>query len=59
MKEQLEKLVLQLYRSGIRYSEAVREFQSIFILTVYCESKERIRLGLRGNWGCTATRCGA
>ncbi len=39
MKEQLEKLVLQLYRSGIRYSEAVREFQSIFILTVLREHK--------------------
>ena len=34
MKEQLEKLVLQMYSSGIRYSEAVREFQRIFVLTV-------------------------
>lgn len=34
MKEQLEKLVLQMYRCGIGYSEAVREFQKIFILTV-------------------------
>ena len=39
MKEQLEKLVLQMYRSGIRYSEAVREFQSAFILTVLQEHK--------------------
>ena len=39
MKEQLEKLVLQMYRSGIRYSEAVREFQSVFILTVLREHK--------------------
>ena len=34
MKEQLEKLVLQTYRSGIRYDEAVREFRKAFILTV-------------------------
>ena len=39
MKEQLEKLVLQMYRSCIRYSEAVREFQSVFILTVLREHK--------------------
>ncbi len=39
MKEQLEKLVLQMYRSGIRYSEAVREFQRVFILTVLREHK--------------------
>ena len=39
MKEQLEKFVLQMYRSGIRYSEAVREFQSIFILTVLREQR--------------------
>src|SRR5439155_7767281 len=58
VKEQLEKLVLQMYRSGIRYSESVREFQSVSFLP-YCESKERIRLGLRRNWGCTATPCGA
>src|SRR5439155_10767290 len=28
-----------MYRSGIRYSEAVREFQSVFILTVLREHK--------------------
>jgi len=39
VKEQLEKLVLQMYRSGIRYSEAVREFRSVFILTVLREHK--------------------
>ena len=39
MKEQLEKLVLQMYRSGIGYSKAVREFQSVFILTVLREHK--------------------
>jgi Fis family transcriptional regulator, factor for inversion stimulation protein len=39
VKEQLEKLVLQMYRSGIRYSEAVREFQSVFIITVLRDQK--------------------
>ena len=34
MKEQLEKLVLQMYRSGTQYSEAVREFQRAFITAV-------------------------
>jgi Fis family transcriptional regulator, factor for inversion stimulation protein len=34
MKEQLEKLVLQMYRSGTAYSEAVREFQKTFIIAV-------------------------
>jgi Fis family transcriptional regulator len=39
VKEQLEKLVLQMYRSGIRYEEAVREFQKAFILAVLREHK--------------------
>jgi Fis family transcriptional regulator, factor for inversion stimulation protein len=39
VKEQLEKLVLQMYRSGIRYSEAVDEFQRVFILIVLRERK--------------------
>ncbi len=34
MKEQLESVVLQMYRAGVRCSEAVREFQRAFILTV-------------------------
>jgi DNA-binding NtrC family response regulator len=34
VKEQLEKLVLQMYRSGTAYSEAVREFQKAFIIAV-------------------------
>jgi Fis family transcriptional regulator, factor for inversion stimulation protein len=34
VKEQLEKLVLQMYRSGILYSEAVWEFQKAFVVTV-------------------------
>ena len=34
MKDQLESVVLQMYRAGVRCSEAVREFQKTFILTV-------------------------
>ena len=37
MKEQLEKLVLQMHRSGTPYSEAVREFQKAFIIVVLRE----------------------
>ncbi len=34
MKERLESVVLQMYRAGVRCSEAMREFQKTFILTV-------------------------
>ena len=34
MKEELESVVLQMYRAGVRCSEAVREFQKAFILAV-------------------------
>jgi DNA-binding protein Fis len=34
VKEQLEKLVLQMYRIGTSYSEAVREFQKAFLIAV-------------------------
>lgn len=34
MKDQLEALVVQMFRSGITYSEAVCEFKKKFILTV-------------------------
>ena len=39
MKDQLEALVLQMYRSKILYSEGVREFKKRFILTVLEENK--------------------
>ena len=39
MKDQLEALILQMYRSGILYNEAVREFKKRFILTVLQENK--------------------
>ena len=34
MKDQLESVVLQMYKAGVQCSEAVREFQKAFILTV-------------------------
>ena len=34
MQEQLERVVLQMYKAGVRCSEAVRECQKAFILTV-------------------------
>ena len=38
MKDQLEALIAQMHRSGILYSEAVREFKKRFILTVLQEN---------------------
>ena len=39
MKDQLEALILQMYKSNILYSEAVREFKKCFIATVLEENK--------------------
>jgi Fis family transcriptional regulator len=39
VKDQLETLVLQMYKSNILYSEAVREFKKRFILAVLQENK--------------------
>ncbi len=39
MKEQLEALVLQMVRSGIRYGEAVREFKKAFLTKVLVENR--------------------
>jgi len=38
VKDQLEALVSQMHKSGILYSEAVREFKKRFILAVLQES---------------------
>ena len=38
MKDQLEALVSQMYKSGILYSEAVREFKKRYILAVLQEN---------------------
>ncbi len=54
MKDQLESVVLQMYRAGLCCSEAVREFQRAFILTVLkdqrgnqCKAAEK--LGIHRN----------
>jgi Fis family transcriptional regulator, factor for inversion stimulation protein len=39
MKEQLEALIIQMYNSGIRYSESVREFKKSFILAALRENQ--------------------
>lgn len=39
MKDQLEALIGQMYRSGITYSEAVSEFKKKFILAVLIDNK--------------------
>jgi Fis family transcriptional regulator, factor for inversion stimulation protein len=54
VKDQLEALILQMYRSNILYSEAVREFKKRFIVTVLEEnrgnqSKAARELGMHRN----------
>jgi len=39
VKVQLENITLQMYRDGTVYSEAVREFQKVFVLTALKEQK--------------------
>jgi len=39
VKDQLEALILQMYKSNILYSEGMREFKKRFILTVLQENK--------------------
>lgn len=39
MKAELELLVSQMYERGLRFEEALREFQSVFILTVLRDNK--------------------
>ena len=39
MKAQLETLVLEMYRGGILYSEAVHEFKKAFVTAVLRENK--------------------
>ena len=38
MKDQLEALIQQMHKSGILYSEAVREFKKRFIMAVLQEN---------------------
>ena len=39
MRDQLENLVQQMYKSNILYAEGVREFKKRFVLTVLHENK--------------------
>ena len=38
LKEELEQIVLHMYRSGLQYSRAIREFQKTFLATVLREA---------------------
>ena len=54
MEDHLENLVLRMYKGGILYSEAVREFQKVFVLTVLREqnwnqTRAAETLGVGGN----------
>ncbi len=63
MKEEFERLVLQMYRNGLLYSEAVREFQRTFLSTVLREENanqvkaaKRLRIHRkRSSYGKTGT----
>ena len=39
MKAQIESIVEQMYRAGIRFYDALREFQKAFVLTVLRQEK--------------------
>ena len=54
MKDQLEALVMQMYKSGILYNEAVPEFKKRFIITVLEENNGNVckaarQLGMHRN----------
>ena len=54
MKAQLEDLVMQMYRGGITYAEAMREFKKAFLVTVLKEHngnqcKAAVDLGIHRN----------
>jgi Fis family transcriptional regulator len=54
MKAKLNELVMQMYRGGITYSEAVREFKKAFLVTALKEnngnqSKAAPGLGMHRN----------
>ena len=50
MKAQLETLVVEMYRRGMTFEEALREFQGVFILIVLQDTK--------GNQGRAAKKLG-
>ena len=51
MKAQLESIIEQMYHAGMRFDEAVREFQKTFVLVVLrqengnqCKAADRLRM---------------
>jgi len=52
VKDQLEALILQMYKSNILYSEGMREFKKRFILTVLQENKGN-QCRVPASWQCT------
>jgi len=54
VKDQFDTLIMQIYRGGIRYREALREFKKTFITVALEENKGNIsraapKLGLHRN----------
>ena len=54
MKAELESIVEQMYRAGLRFDDALREFQKAFVLTVLRQQKGNqckaaIKLGMHRN----------
>jgi len=49
VKDQLEALILQMYKSNILYSEAVREFKKRFIVDRARREPGQISVRQRGN----------
>ena len=54
MKAQLENIVLEMYRAGVSYDDALKKFQSVFIVTVLREhngnqSRAAAELGMHRN----------
>jgi len=54
VKDQLEALVMQMYKNGITYSEGVCEFKKRFILTVLQDCKGT-NARPHDSWVCTVT----
>jgi len=54
VKAQLENIVLEMYRAGVWYDDALKKFQSVFIVTVLREhngnqSRAAAELGMHRN----------
>ena len=56
MRDQLEALILQMYKSNILYSEAVRANLKSGSSSPFCRKTTAISAAQRVSWGCIATR---